>query len=156
MRMPLLIAAAVLLVACGKSPDEIAVSAVSGGKVAKDGDKVTVQTDQGTVTYNAEAGQPLPATFPKDVFLPKDYSVRTTYDMGGAQMVDLVAPGKASDAFAAAGAAMPGMGWKQTASMTQAGTSVLVFENDAQLVQYSFNDEADQAHVAVSLTKKEK
>jgi hypothetical protein len=156
MRIALLITAAVLLSACGKSPDEIAVSAVSGGKVAKDGDKVTVQTDQGTATYSAEAGQPLPATFPKGVFLPKDYSVRTSYEMGGALLVDLVAPGKASDAFAAAGAAMPGLGWKQSASMTQAGTSVLVFENDAQIVQYSFNDEADNTHVAVAVTKKEK
>jgi len=117
MRIPLLIAAALLLAACGKSPDEVAVSAMSGGKVDKDGDKLTVQTDQGAVTFNAAEGQPLPANFPKDVFLPKDYSVRS--------------------------------------SMEQQGTSILVFENEAQMVQYSvMDDEPGKAHVSVAITKK--
>jgi hypothetical protein len=154
MRIPLLIAAALLLAACGKSPDEVAVSAVTGGKATKDGDKLTVQTDQGAVTFNAQAGQPLPANFPKDVFLPKDYSVRNSVDMNGALMVDLLVPAKRADVFAATGAAMPGMGWKQSASMTQPDVSVLVFENEAQMVQYSFNDEDGKAHVSVSVTKK--
>jgi hypothetical protein len=155
MRTPLLIAAALLLAACGKSPDEVAVSAVSGGKASKDGDKLTVQTEQGAVTFNAAAGQPLPASFPKDVFLPKGYEVRSSMDRNGAQLVDRLAPGKTADLFAATGAAMPGMGWKQSASMTQGGTSVLVFENEARMVQYSFNDEEGKAHVSVSVTKKD-
>jgi hypothetical protein len=155
MRTPLLIAAALLLAACGKSADEVAVSAVSGGQVEKDGDKMTIQTEQGAVTFNAEEGQALPANFPKDVYLPKDYAVRSSMDMNGALMVDLVSPGKPADVFAAAGAAMPGMGWKQSASMQQAGTSILVFENDAQMVQYSvMDDEPGKAHVSVAVTKK--
>jgi hypothetical protein len=155
MRTSLLLAAALLLAACGKSPDEVAVAAATGGKVDKDGDKMTIQTDQGVVTYNAEQGQALPANFPKDVFLPKDYSVRSSMDLNGALMVDIVAPGKQADAFAATGAAMPGMGWKQSASMQQGGTSILVFENEAQMVQYSFVDEeAGKAHVSVAVTKK--
>lgn len=154
MRLPLLIAAALLLAACGKSPDEIAVSAVSGGKVSKDGDRTTVQTDQGAVTFNAQAGQALPASFPKAVFLPSDYTVRSSMDSNGALMVDLLATGNAADLLAATGAAMPGMGWKQSASVTQNGTSMLLFENDAQLVQYTFNDEGGKGHVAVVVTKK--
>lgn len=155
MRIPLLIAAALLLSACGKSPDEAAVSAMSGGKVDKDGDKLTVQTDQGAVTFNAAEGQPLPANFPKDVFLPKDYSVRSSMDMNGALLVDVLAPGTPAEVFAAAGAAMPGMGWKQSASMQQQGTRILVFENEAQMVQYSvMDDEPGKAHVSVAITKK--
>ena len=152
-----MIAAALLLAACGKSADEAVVAAATGGKVDKDGDKMTIQTEQGAVTFNAQEGQALPANFPKDVFLPKDYSVRNSVDMNGALMVDLLAPGNPADAFAAAGAAMPGMGWEQKASVQQAGTRFLVFENEAQLVQYSFlDDEPGKAHVSVSVTKKEK
>lgn len=155
MRIPLMIAAALLLAACGKTPDEAAVSAVSGGKVEKDGDKMTVQTEQGAVTFNAAEGQPLPANFPKDIYLPKDYSVRSSMDMNGALMVDLLAPGAPADVFAAAGAAMPGMGWKQSASVQQEGTRILVFENEAQMVQYSVtDDEPGKAHVSVAITKK--
>jgi hypothetical protein len=155
MRPLVLIAVTLLVAACGKSPDEVAVAAATGGKVDKDGDKMTIQTEQGAVTFNAEQGQALPANFPKDVFLPKDYSVRSSMDMNGALMLDLVTPGKPADAFAAAGAAMPGMGWKQTASLQQAGTSILVYENEAQMVQYSFaDDEPGKAHVSVAVTKK--
>lgn len=155
MRTPLLIAAALLLAACGKSTDEVAVSAMTGGKVDKDGDKMTIQTEQGAVTYNAAEGQALPASFPKDVFLPKDYSVRNSTDMQGALMVNLVVPGKPGDVFTAAGAAMPGMGWRQSASMQQDGTSILVFDNDTQMVQYSFmDDEPGKALVSIAVTKK--
>jgi hypothetical protein len=155
MRIPLLIAAALLLAACGKSADEVAVSAVSGGKVEKNGDKMTIQTEQGAVVFNAEEGQALPAKFPKDVYLPKDYSVRSSMDMNGALMVDLLSPDKPADVFAAAGAAMPGMGWKQSASMQQEGTRILVFENEAQMVQYSvMDDEPGKAHVSLAITKK--
>jgi hypothetical protein len=155
MRIPLLIAAALLLAACGKSADEVAVSAVSGGKVEKNGDKMTIQTEQGAVVFNAEEGQALPANFPKDVYLPKDYSVRSSMDMNGALMVDLLSPDKPADVFAAAGAAMPGMGWKQSASMQQEGTRILVFENEAQMVQYSvMDDEPGKAHVSLAITKK--
>ena len=155
MRTPLLIATALLLAACGKSADEVAVSAMTGGKVDKDGDKMTIQTDQGAVTYNAAEGQALPASFPKDVYLPKDYTVQSTMDMAGALNVQLVVPGKAGGEFAAAGAAMPGMGWKQQVSMQQDGTSILVFDNDKQMVQYSFtDDESGKGLVNVTVTKK--
>ncbi|MGH8030488.1 MAG: hypothetical protein ACREO3_11200 [Arenimonas sp.] len=155
MRPIVLILATLLLAACGKSPQEAAVAAATGGKVDQDGDKTTVQTDQGTITYNAAQDQALPANFPKDVFLPKDYTVRSSMDMNGALMVDLVTDGKPADVFAATGAAMPGMGWKQTAAMQQQGNSVLVFENDAQMVQYSFlDDEPGKAHLSVAITKK--
>ena len=142
MRTHLLIVAALLLAACGQSPDEVAVSAVSDGKVEKDGDKRTVQTEEGTVTYYTEASQALPANFPKDVFLPKDYSVRGWVEMVGALKVDFVVPGKSNDLYAATGAAMPGMGWKQTVASQHEGipSSMLIFHKDARAVHYSFAD----------------
>ena len=71
MRTHLLIVAALLLAACGKFPN-----------------------------YNDEVGQALPANFPKDVFLPKDYSVRSSMEVYGELPVELVAPGKSNDVLA--------------------------------------------------------
>jgi hypothetical protein len=158
---PLIAAAlsvAVLLAACGKSPEDAALSAATGADVERDGDKVTIKTEEGQLDINAEAGQELPASFPKDVFLPSGYSVVSSMDMGGkAVILQLAAPGKASDANAAAGKAMPGMGWEQKMSMQQAGTYVLMFENSDRVAQYSFTDDADNANtqVSVSVSKKE-
>jgi len=146
--------AVLLLAACGKAEDA-AVGVASGGAVQKDGDKTTISTEQGDVVLNAEEGQSLPSRFPKDVYLPEDYVVRSSMDMQGALMVDLVAPGSTKDAFAAAGKWMPEQNWTQTAMIQQGGQSVLVFEKERQLVQYSFfEDEADQVHVTVQLTEK--
>jgi hypothetical protein len=125
MRTHLLIVAALLLAACGKFPN-----------------------------YNDEAGQALPANFPKDVFLPKDYSVRSSVELHGALAVELVAPVVLADVLAAARAVMPGMGWRETAFMQQDEITILIFQNDAQAVQYSFeDDESGKAYMSVNVMK---
>ena len=150
--------AALLLAACGKSPEDAALSAATGADVESDGDKVTIKTEEGSLQINADAGQELPASFPKDVYLPSDYSVVSSMDMAGkAVILQLAAPGKASEANAAAGKAMPGLGWEQKMAMQQAGTYVLMFENSDRVAQYSFTDdtENDNTQVSVTVSKKE-
>ena len=118
----------------------------------KDEDTTTITTDQGSVTVNTEAGQSLPAAFPKDVFLPDGYTVRSSMDLGGTIVVDLEAPGATADVFGQAGKAMPGQGWKQTAAVQATGQSLLVFENTGRTVQYSFMDDLPgKTHVAVQV-----
>jgi len=146
--------AVLLLAACGKAEDA-AVGVASGGAVKQDGDKTTISTEQGDVVLNAEEGQPLPPRFPKDVYLPEDYSIRSSMDMQGVLMIDLEAPGTTKEAFAAAGKWMPEQNWNQSAMIQQGGQSVLVFEKERQLVQYSFFDDTPgKLHVTVQVTEK--
>jgi hypothetical protein len=152
------LSAALLLAACGKSPQEAAVSAASGGKVEQDGDTTTIKTDEGDLKISSESGQSLPASFPKDVYLPSGYSIQSSMDMADkAQMLQFTAPGNAADASAAAGKAMPGMGWEQKMSMQQGGVHVLMFENSDSVASYQFSDNPDGGGtmVVLSVSRKE-
>jgi hypothetical protein len=143
MRALLLVAAtaAVLSLSACKKAEEATVAVASGGAVQVDGDKTTIQTEEGTATFNSAAGQPLPDDFPKDVFVPDGATVMSSANMAGSMMVVLAIPGTNADAFAQAQKAMPGNGWTQTAAMETGPQKVLVFENGTHVAQYAFFDD---------------
>ena len=146
-----------LLAACGKSPQEAAVSAATGGKVdmQQDGDKTTITTPGATISSGE--GTELPASFPKDAWLPGRYTIKTAADFGGASILDL----QVADAIdATASAALAGMdeqGWKKTMSMEQEGTHVMMFEKEGRVATYSVGKDPDGpgARVAVQFAPKQ-
>ena len=96
-RLSIAIALAALLVApgCRKAQDaamETAIESATGAKVDvdKDGNEVTIKTEQGDLRIaTAEDGGSvaMPANYPKDVFLPDDNTLASAMDMGGMQML---------------------------------------------------------------------
>ena len=98
-RLSIAIALAALLVApgCRKAQDaavETAIESATGAKVDvdKDGNEVTIKTEQGDLRIaTAEDGGSvaMPANFPKDVFLPADNTLASAMDMGGMQMLNM-------------------------------------------------------------------
>ena len=157
MRALLIVAAAtvVLSLSACKKAEEATVAAATGGAVQVDGDKTTVKTDQGTVTANSEAGQPVPANFPKDVFIPEGATVMQSVDVGGSLALTLASPGSSADQFAAVQKAMPGNGWSQTAAMESGPQKVLVFEKDQHVAQYAFYDDGSgNSHLQINYAGK--
>ena len=138
---------ACLLAACGKNAQEAAVSAATGGKASmqQDGDKTTITTAEGQVSVSTQAGQPLPAEFPKDIWLPEGYSIQTAANFGGAQILDMVVPGELAANAESASGAMQGQGWKQSMSMAQDDTHVLMFEKDGRTANLTFTKNPDGA-----------
>ena len=149
-----------LLAACGKSPQEAAVSAASGGKVdmEQEGDKTTIKTADGTMTVATGDSAEIPATFPKDVWLPGRYQVKTAADFGGASILDLQVEDAVAAATAAASAGMDEQNWKQTMTMEQDGTHVLMFEKDGRVATYSVRKDEDGpgSRVAVQVAPRQR
>jgi len=153
----LLLGAALVVGACGKSPGEAlaeaAVSAATGQKVDvdKDGGQVTFKTEQGDMKVSSGEAAALPLDFPKDVYLPAGYTVQSAMEMPGAVIVEVDAPGKVPALFADASREMQARGWKQTLAMQQAGdTQMLGFEKDNRSAVVSLYDN-DGAGVKVGL-----
>jgi hypothetical protein len=146
-----------LLAACGKSPQEAAVSAATGGKVdmKQEGDKTTVTTADGQISVSTQAGQPLPTDFPKDIWLPDGYSIQTAANFGGAQVLDMVVPGDIAGNAQTASSKMQADGWKQTMSLAQNDSQVLMFEKDGRSTQLAFTKNDDGAHMHVQVTPKQ-
>lgn len=143
--LPLLACAAFSIAGCQKAADaatEAAIERASGEKVEvdRDGGQVRIKTADGELTMQAGDALPLPADFPKDVYLPGRYDVNSVMDMGGTQVVSVSTRGKVSGVFAEAQQAMADAGWTQTMSMQHsADSAMLSYEKDARAAVLSFN-----------------
>lgn len=143
--LPLLACAAFSIAGCQKAADaatEAAIERASGEKVEvdRDGGHVRIKTADGELNMQSGESLPLPADFPKDVYLPGSYDVNSVMDMGGTQVISVSTRGKVSDMFAAAQAAMADAGWKQTMSMQHsADNAMLSFEKEERAAVLSFN-----------------
>ena len=138
---------ALALTACGKSAGEraaeAAIEAGTGQKAdvdAKNG-AVTIKTDKGETKITSGDSAALPATFPKDVYLPEHYAVKSAMEMPNAMVLEIEAPGAVAALAADASKRMQAQGWKQQMAMAQTGQSqVLVYEKEKRSATLSFND----------------
>ncbi|MEO6365009.1 MAG: hypothetical protein ABIO38_03040 [Luteimonas sp.] len=142
-----LLSTALLATSCSKSPEErlaeAAVERASGRDVdiERDGKQVTIKADEGEMKMSAGEALPLPADFPRDVYLPDSYKVATVMDMGPMKAINLTTGAKVSTLFAEAGPAMKAQGWTQKMAIQQAsGHAMLSFEKDKRSVSLSFTE----------------
>ena len=150
--------ASLALVACGKSPGERAAEAAieqaTGNKatVDADGNAVTIKTDEGEMKMSGGEDAKLPASFPKDVYLPKDYVVESSMEMPGALVVSLDTKGKMSALADDAGKHMAAQGWKQGFTMQNAADSQMtVYEKDNRTATVSFATEGDKVKLGLQI-----
>jgi hypothetical protein len=149
--LPLLILASLCLAACGKSAGELAAEAAiearTGQKTEIDADKgeVRIQTEQGEMKINSGAGAALPATFPKDIYLPRDYSVVAAMEMPDAVILQVLTPGEATAIAAEADTHMQAQGWKSAMTMMQ-GTQgkVVMYEKGKRHATLTIADDKDK------------
>lgn len=143
-RLSLAVALTAMLVApgCKKAQDaavETAIERATGAKVEKDGDTMTIKTEQGEVKVaTAEDGGTvaLPADFPKDVFLPSDNKLASAMDMGGMQMLNMTTPQELAAVSADIEKSMQGQGWKREMAMQAGGGNTLMYSKDKRQVVY--------------------
>ena len=141
--LALAISALVLtLPACKKAQDaavNAAIEHATGAKVERNGNEVTVKTDQGELhVASAENGGSvaLPASFPKDVQLPAQYKVNTVMETGGAQIVSLNTQDAMGTLFNSLSSGMEGKGWKRELATQTSDGGALSFSKDNHNVAY--------------------
>jgi hypothetical protein len=143
--LPLLACTVFSLAGCQKASDAATEAALerAGGQdveVDRDGGRVRIKTADGELDIQAGGSLPLPADFPKDVYLPSRYQVNSVMDMGGMQVVSVTTSGKVSDQHAQAQQAMTAAGWQQTLSMQHsADNAMLAYEKAERAAVLSFN-----------------
>ena len=143
-RLSIAVALTALLVApgCKKAQDaavETAIERATGAKVEKDGDTMTIKTEQGEVKVaTAEDGGTvaMPADFPKDVYLPADNKLASAMDMAGMQMLNMTTPQEMAGVSADIEKSMQGQGWKREMAMQAGGGSTLMYSKDKRQVVY--------------------
>ena len=132
------------LPACKKAQDaavESVIERATGSKVDvdKDGNSMTIKTEQGDVSItSAEDGGSvaMPAGFPTDIYLPEDHRVASAMDMAGMQMVNLVTRAGVSALSADLERHMQAGGWKREMARQADGSSTLMYSKDKRQVVY--------------------
>ena len=143
-RLSIAVALTTLLVApgCKKAQDaavETAIERATGARVEKDGDTMTIKTEQGEVKVaTAEDGGTvaMPADFPKDVYLPADNKLASAMDMAGMQMLNMTTPQDLAKVSADIEKSMQGQGWKREMAMQAGGGNTLMYSKDNRQVVY--------------------
>ena len=143
-RLSIAVALTALLVApgCKKAQDaavETAIERATGAKVEKDGESMTIKTEQGDIKVaTAEDGGSvaLPADFPKDVYLPADNKLASAMDMAGMQMLNMTTPQELAAVSADIEKSMQGQGWKREMAMQAGGGNTLMYSKDKRQVVY--------------------
>lgn len=156
--MLLLCCMALALAGCKKSAEEnlaeAALEKATGHKVDvdKDGESITIKTDEGEMKIHSGDSATLPVNFPKDVYLPTGYAVESVMEVNKTQLVALKAPGEVAKLYADARTAMEKQGWKQTMAMQgSANEGLLAYEKDGRKATVSFNGEGAGEPVSIGL-----
>ncbi len=133
------------LTACKKMSEkatEVAIEKATGNKVdlAQDGGGMTINPDEGDLKVaTSQDGEsvPLPADFPKDVFLPQHSTVNSAMDMAGMKMVNMTTDATSADVSATIQKTMEADGWKREMAMQAAeGSATLVYSKDKRQAVY--------------------
>lgn len=154
------ISLALLLAACGKSPEEkaaeLAIKAATGGDatVERDGDatKMTVQTDQGAMSVQSGEGLSVPADFPADVYLPSGAKVENVTTIGPMSSVVLGLSGQSQTLVQEITGKMAAGGWKTAMSMQSGDTGGIVsFSKEKRSATYSLAPSAEAGKLTLSV-----
>ena len=133
------------LTACKKMTEKVTEAAIeraTGNKVDldKNGGTMTIKSDEGDIKVaTSQDGQsvPLPADFPKDVFLPEHSMVNSAMDMAGMKMVNMTTDASSADVSATIQKTMEAEGWKREMAMQAAeGSATLVYSKDKRQTVY--------------------
>lgn len=139
----------------GEAATEAAIERASGGQVEvdRDGDVTTLRGEDGSQMRMATGDDlSLPADFPRDVYLPREYALNSVVEMGPVTMVQLSSAQTVSDLYASADQAMQSLGWKQVMAMRQAsGSAVLGFEKDHRRASLTFSSGASDGRTLVGV-----
>lgn len=158
-KIQLAIFCALILNACGKTPQETTAETMlktttgHDATVKKEGDntKVTINTQDGAVKMHSGKNLNLPNDFPSDVYLPAGITITHIMQSGPITALALTVPGQVEAVFHDMAEQMTGKGWKtRTTNLSEKG-AVLIFEKDTRRTAAFITVDRDSGQVSISL-----
>ncbi|MBA4387227.1 MAG: hypothetical protein C0404_04555 [Verrucomicrobia bacterium] len=135
--MVVVVALSVVLSGCGKKASEKMAEKMVESAMAKDGvkgkvdisgDKVTVQTKDGTTTFSGGGNAKIPDNFPKEVYVPDGATITASASTPGGFTLVLQVKDPGDKVAEVYKSKMTGAGWKEESSMNQPGMNMLVYK----------------------------
>ncbi|TAN37939.1 MAG: hypothetical protein EPN23_03760 [Verrucomicrobia bacterium] len=152
-----------VLVGCGKKAHESIAEKIIEHQMAKDGvkghvdisgNKVTVETKDGTASYAAGAGTKVPDTFPKDVPVYGGASVLASVSVPDGNNLTLETKDGAEKVIAFYKSKLTGTGWHEELAMNQPTGSMLVYKKEQRTVSVVVSGSGDVTQISLTAANK--
>ena len=154
----LLLGSVVALSGCGAAAEkaaEMAVEQQTGAEIDKDGDKITVTTEEGE-QVTAGTGTELPDGFPEDVPVHEG-TIASTMTSPEGKLVTIQAATTPADAMSWYKGELESGGWKIVTEVKSADFNMITAEKDANMLQISIAEDGgpDGALISLMVSPKE-
>jgi len=164
MKRSLLIACGVclVLVGCGKKAHELAAEKMIESQMAKNGvqghvdisgNKVTVETKDGTVSY-AHGGTKVPDSFPKDVPVYGGATVLASVTLPQGNSLTLTTKDGVEQVITFYKDKLSGTGWHEEASINQPMSSMLAYTKEQRTVSIGVSHTGDTTQISLTVANK--
>lgn len=146
-------------VGCGKRASEKFAEKMIESQMARDGvkghvdlsgNKVTVETKEGKMSYAGGAGTQVPDTFPKDVLVYAGATVMASVSVPNGNNLTLTTKDSLEQVVAAYKSKMPGEGWQEEMNMNQAGSAMLSYKKDKRTTAVVISRSGDTTQISLT------
>jgi hypothetical protein len=148
---------------CGKKASEktaekmaeMALQAQTGGKadVQIDGEKMTIQSKDGSMNFSAGGDASIPEDFPEDVYVDRGAKVLMSMRNPGGYVLNLQTSEAVDGVVQSYRREMGGQGWTEEADMNMGGQRMLMFKKEDRRASVTVARQGDITQVMVSLVK---
>jgi hypothetical protein len=131
-----------MLAGCKKASDKAAEKAIESAmakegvkaKVDASGEKVTIQTKEGTSVFTGGKGAAVPENFPKDVYVYEGATVNAAVSVPDGFNLHMETNDSADKVLGAMKSKMTGFGWKEEMTMNQGKNAMVSYKKGNYIV----------------------
>jgi hypothetical protein len=145
------------LAGCKKGAEKVVENrmAKEGVKVDKSGEKVTIQTKDGTAVIAGGKGATVPENFPKDVYVYEGATITASVSVPDGFNLVMETGDSADKVLGTIKSKMTGLGWQEAMTMNQGNVSMVSYKKGERTASVNISGDK-KTHITLSATEKKK
>jgi hypothetical protein len=151
-------------VGCKKASEKVTEKAIEAGmakegvkaKVDASGEKLTIQTKDGTTVFTGGKGAAVPNNFPKDVYVYEGATVTAAISVPDGFNLHMETSDSADKVLGAMKSKMTGFGWKEEMTMNQDKNSMVSYKKAERMVMVNVNTGDKRTQITLTATEQKK
>jgi hypothetical protein len=150
-----------VLAGCQKAGEKAAEKAIEAGmakegvnaKVDASGEKITIQSKDGTTVIAGGKGTALPDNFPKDVYVYEGATIKAAISVPNGFNLSMETSDGADKVVGAIKSKMTGFGWKEEMTMNQGSQSLVSYKKGERTAMVTINFDKKTTQITLTATE---
>jgi hypothetical protein len=150
-----------ILAGCKKAREKAAEKAIESGmakegvkaKVEASGEKITIQTKEGTTVFTGGKGTAVPENFPKDVYVYEGATITAAISVPDGFNLAMETSDNADKVLGTIKSKMAGFGWKEEITMNQSNYSMVSYKKGERTAMVNINSGKKTTQITLTATE---